>query len=1074
MESIGDIFIGIAGDWSKLQQDLLKAEALAQQAGTKIADALNTGSAGKDASGPIENVTEALTQLRAEADKANLAELSAQFETVAIVAAAGAAAFSAAAVAITHLVLEEGAAAEATGNLAARLNLSFEETKQLSEMAQIAGISVESLGRVSMRLADALEDPAGAGKKVAEALDKMGIQASNSGDALRQLLEKLAEIPDATERINKAHEIMGRGAIQLEPLLRNYSELKTAVESLGGQLSGDMVKSLQQADDAADKLGISWAHLKENLAATFAPAVTAGLDTLTHFLTIPPADKLEKQIADLQMEIKDLGEQAKDTGFSLAKMFAASTGMAGTGAESTELQNLVKQQKEAQLRMLQGQKEAFDRSKEYNAELDKLAHDSQMRQMHATENQKALDAAWHKQNMEDIKAEDKAREDAAKANVKLSEEFIKAGKQLEEQSRKTQATLDKAWYQYVLETRKAIGITDEAKHKFGELSEITVDLKDRLPAPMFAAYEAAQKLRGAYKELGLDAAHSGTAMIAAFDTFAAAGKGDLEEVEIAWAKVGNQIEKLAHTNLPLAIREYEKYIALLSQQGASIGQIFQVQERLLDLEIKEKALRGESATQQIIQLEQIRNAMDALNLQTRGLGQVYVDIMGTFHNAFAELSKGLADSIVEWKGFESVVINVFKNIAKHILETVIGYVFKQLDAQLTKTGGLLDTVAQKITKAVGGSSSGGIPGIPNVFGAKTPPVNLPPGTENIPGAGGIPGASEASKAVSGGAGSVLGAVNAVTGAVTAITSVLQFLQGRRMEQDIGRIEVTTRGILNEALNMRRDSWDQQTNLFHKLDDMWNEIRNVVDILRLIGTFGTNQDNPITHGEGGTKDLSELIADVINSRPASSESSIDIAKQADKALNSVADSASQVSYGLQSVTTSLQNLNTAVSDSGTTFENINSGTQGAVASLQDFASIVGDTQNKVAPFSISQGNFANQATYPYNPNPGGAMEPAWAKELADSVQEANKITAMYAKRAADLDALNASMGFAPQGGAGAGTFTPFSSTTGHQSQSSISQFMGPNATVTVNAVDPSGRQITKSIITGLEEQGIRTR
>lgn len=1069
-DPIGEIPVKITGDWADLQVQLLAAEAAAVGAAKDIGEAFNEAS--KQLSlfdsfdhfgnaSQLELFGKSLSDIGKEAEAAakplmelpevtdHVSEAFHRFAEgvgewiehplkmageaaqgliealgpVGVVALAVGAGIVELGKKIVDLVLEEGAAAEATNNLANRLNLSFEETKKLSEMAQIAGVGIDSLARVSMRLADALDNPAGAGKKVAEALDKMGIEASDSGDALKKLLEKLAEIPDATERISKAHEIMGRGAVQLEPLLRNYNELSAAVESLGGQLSGDMVRGLLKADDAADKLGIAWAHLKENLAATFAPAVMAGLDFLTNALSSPPKNALDDQIEKLRVSIQGLEADSNKASIAVTSMMGGGfTRMGGNGAleaMKAQLQSLEDQKL--------AQKEAFNRSKEYNEALDKLAHDSQMRQKDAAENQKKLDEAWHKQNLEDIKAEQKAREDAIKANEKVWEEFTKAGKQLDDQTKKTQITLDKAWYQYVLETRKAIGITDEAKHKFGELSEITVDLKDRLPAPILAAYEAGLKLNDAIKKLGIDAKASGSELIEAFDTFGASGKGNLEQIEIAWSKVSGQIDKIGHFDLPLAIREYEKYIALLQTHGAAQGEIFQVQERLLELEVKEKALRGESATEQIIQLEQIRNQMDALNLATRGLGQVYVDIMSSFHNAFSELGKGIADAIVEGKNLGDVLINTFKNLEKHILETTIGYVFKQLDAQLTKTGGLLDQIAQQITKAVGASAKLPIPGGSNS------PVNVPAGADKIPGAGGIPTGKTpsggGSGAASDGFGLNPGTISAIEGAVTAVSSVLQYLQGRRMEQDIGRIEVTTRGQLNEALNLRRDLWDQQTNLFHKLDDMWNEIRNVVDILRLIGQNGLGVG---TESEGGGKTLAEQIADVINSRPASVEGSTQALEDAAAAYTNVVKAADGVSYGLQSLTPQIESLSNAVDSANTSFAQFNEVTT-AVAPLLDVVRELGFHGYDATPGSgnNSVGMIAPESVYGFHGY--DATPNSWNNAITGEMN-------------------NGTVGFAPGNNAG-------------------SQQIGY---VTVNAVDPSGRQIANATIKGLEERGIRVR
>lgn len=50
--------------------------------------------------------------------------------------------------------------------------------------------------------------------------------------------------------------------------------------------------------------------------------------------------------------------------------------------------------------------------------------------------------------------------------------------------------------------------------------------------------------------------------------------------------------------------------------------------------------------------------------------------------------------------------------------------------------------------------------------------------------------------------SMLGMVNVISGAITAVMSVLQYLQMRRVEQDVGRIEVTTRGQLNQLISIQ--------------------------------------------------------------------------------------------------------------------------------------------------------------------------------------------------------------------------------------------------------------------------------
>jgi hypothetical protein len=179
------------------------------------------------------------------------------------------------------LVNEEGAAARGTQNLANMLNLSYEQTKKLGEMARLVDTDIGSLARASFRLAEALDDPTGAGKKEADILQKMGISAKDSGDALLQVLQKLAEMPDKTKRVEEAHILLGRASFQLEPLIENYDRLKKAIEDMGGVVSKEGVESVMEAHEKITQLGIAWDHLKEQMAAKLSGVVEIAVKLVT-------------------------------------------------------------------------------------------------------------------------------------------------------------------------------------------------------------------------------------------------------------------------------------------------------------------------------------------------------------------------------------------------------------------------------------------------------------------------------------------------------------------------------------------------------------------------------------------------------------------------------------------------------------------------------------------------------------------------------------------------------------------------------------------------------------------------
>ncbi len=118
----------------------------------------------------------------------------------------------------------------------------------------------------------------------------------------------------------------------------------------------------------------------------------------------------------------------------------------------------------------------------------------------------------------------------------------------------------------------------------------------------------------------------------------------------------------------------------------------------------------------------------------------------------------------------------------------------------------------------------------------------------------------------------LGTVAPIVSAITQVVSaIVQGVQMHHLNKLAGEIEVTTRGILNEALNLRKDLWTQYNDgmdlLFHKLDDMWNEIRNVVGVLGMIGDLLASgvKGGTLATDSGGVS-FREMFAALIKSRP----------------------------------------------------------------------------------------------------------------------------------------------------------------------------------------------------------------
>jgi hypothetical protein len=109
----------------------------------------------------------------------------------------------------------------------------------------------------------------------------------------------------------------------------------------------------------------------------------------------------------------------------------------------------------------------------------------------------------------------------------------------------------------------------------------------------------------------------------------------------------------------------------LRERGASEGKILLTQKQLLEMQIAQAALSGESASKQIMQLNRVNIALRGLADQSSGLAKLYEKMQDTFSHAFSALGRGIADCIVEAKSWGDMFIGVVKNIADFSREKLL-------------------------------------------------------------------------------------------------------------------------------------------------------------------------------------------------------------------------------------------------------------------------------------------------------------------------------------------------------------------------------------------------------------------
>jgi len=149
-----------------------------------------------------------------------------------------------------------------------------------------------------------------------------------------------------------------------------------------------------------------------------------------------------------------------------------------------------------------------------------------------------------------------------------------------------------------------------------------------------------------------------------------------------------------------------------------------------------------------------------------------------------DMSRGITDLIFKGGKLKDVMIGTFQEIGKAIVRSFIEMGIKKAIASLSDLVGSIGSVGKAIN-SVFGVTSNAVSGVASAAGGAASA------------AGSVGGA--AASAISTG---VTGWVGAIGSVVDSVFSGLSYFQGRRVEKDVGRIEVTSRGILAQSISLQ--------------------------------------------------------------------------------------------------------------------------------------------------------------------------------------------------------------------------------------------------------------------------------
>lgn len=224
-----------------------------------------------------ENVT-LMDKLKAKAAEAGPA-IQKGLVSAAKAAAASLAALTAAAagvvVEIGKSIVEMSEYGDNIDKMSQKMGISAESYQEWDYILQHSGTSIESMKTSMTKLDKAIVEGNDAFQKLG--ISQQQLAESSKEDIFEAVIKGLQGVQDESERTVLAQELLGKGAVELGPLLNGTAdeidEMKQAVHDLGGVMSNDAIKQSAQFQDNLQDLKTAITGLKRGFLSDLLPAV---------------------------------------------------------------------------------------------------------------------------------------------------------------------------------------------------------------------------------------------------------------------------------------------------------------------------------------------------------------------------------------------------------------------------------------------------------------------------------------------------------------------------------------------------------------------------------------------------------------------------------------------------------------------------------------------------------------------------------------------------------------------------------------------------------------------------------
>ena len=196
---------------------------------------------------------------------------------------------------VVEFVKSQAEAATELERTAVRLGTTTDELQAMNLAAQESGVSADALSNGLRFLNLHIAEAAKGGGQAAALFKEAGVSITDAagksrpaGDVMADLADHIASIDEPAKQTQLAMRLLGRGGVELIPLLKQggaaFDEARQKVSELGGGITEDFIGQAKKAEEATADMNFALTSLKTKVASEVLPIFTQIVRVITRMV----------------------------------------------------------------------------------------------------------------------------------------------------------------------------------------------------------------------------------------------------------------------------------------------------------------------------------------------------------------------------------------------------------------------------------------------------------------------------------------------------------------------------------------------------------------------------------------------------------------------------------------------------------------------------------------------------------------------------------------------------------------------------------------------------------------------